>query len=217
MPALAVTAMLSVGMLTSVGAQGMGDPPLGATAADCEQLAKLPNAPVSVETCKAMLGMAAGMNAAGGDPGGQRPGDALMTCPQIFAELQTMAGVGISELNIARSEAVVNEGVVLANKQAAELTTFMIASFALGQAMGAASVVMPGFVAQAIAMAWAAQFVALGAKAQAAQAPLNAQMSEIIQSSSGELMHSMQANPRFRRLGQLAMAKECEAPAAKAR
>lgn len=161
--------------------------------------------------------MAAGQDAAAGDPGAQRPGDAAMTCPQIFAELQSMAGVGISELNVNKAEVVVNEGVVLANKQAAELTTFMIASFALGQVMGAASLVMPGFVAQAIATAWAAQFVALGAKAQAEQAPVNARMSEVIQSSSGELMRSMQSNPRFGRLGQLAMAKECEPPAAIAR
>ena len=59
--------------------------------------------------------------------------------------------------------------------------------------------------------------MALGVKAPAEQAPVNARMSEVIQASSGELMQSMQANPRFVRLGQLAMAKECEPPAAMAR
>lgn len=210
--------VLVLATLSGAAAQGAGgwaqtDSAAGISAADCEQLAKMPNAPISVETCKAMMGMAAGMDAAAGDPGAQRPGDNAMTCPQIFAELQTMAGVGISDLNVAKSDAVVKDGVALANRQATELSTFMIASFALGQAMGAASMVMPSFVAHAIAMAWSAQFVALGVKAQAEQAPVNARMSEVIQSSSAELMQSMQANPRFGRLMQLAMAKECEPPA----
>jgi hypothetical protein len=200
-------------MLSGVFAQGFGAP-ADVSAADCEQLANMPGAPMSVETCKAMLGMAAGLDTAASAPGAQRPGDAAMSCPQIFAELQTMAGVGISELNVAKSDAVVKEGVALADKQAAELTTFMIGSFAMGQAMGAASVVMPGFVVQAIAAAWAAQFVALGVKGQAEQAPVNARMSEVMQSSTGELMQSMQSNPRFARLMRLALAKECEPPSA---
>ncbi len=215
---LATAAALSLAALTGAAAQDTGGfaqaaPPTDISAADCEQLAKMPNAPISVETCKAMMGMAGGMDAAFGDPGAQRPGDNAMTCPQIFAELQTMAGVGISDLNVAQAEAVAAEGVALANKQAAELSTFMIASFALGQALGAASLVMPGFVAQAIATAWAGQFVALGVKAQTEQAPVNARMSAVIQSSFGELMQSMQANPRFGRLMQQALAKECEPPA----
>ena len=92
---------------TSLGAaqaQGFGGAgpstlPSGMTAADCNELARLPNSPISVATCKSMMGMAAGMDAAADDPRAQRPGDGALTCPQIFAELQTRAGAGISELN----------------------------------------------------------------------------------------------------------------------
>lgn len=209
---LAIAALLSAGTLTG-GAQGIGAASADISAADCEQLAKLPNAPISVETCKAMMGMAASMEAAAGDPRAQRPGDSALTCPQIFAELQAMADVGISDLNITKSDAVVKEGTALAQQQAGVLTGFMAESLALGAVMGAASAVMPNFVAAAIAAAWQARFVAIGVAAQAAQAPVNARMSEALQASSEELMDSMQASPRFARLGQLALAKECEAPA----
>lgn len=207
-----IGASFSAVQAQGVGKLGEASGAAGMTAADCDQLAKLPNAPISVETCKAMMGMAASMEAAASDPRAQRPGDSAMTCPQIFAELQTMAGVGISELNIEKSDVVVKEGTALANQQAGVLTGFMVESIALGAVMGDASAVMPNFVAAAIAAAWQARFIAIGVAAQAAQAPVNAKMKEALQASTGELMDSMQANPRFARLGQLALAKECEAP-----
>lgn len=197
----------------------MGQPtmPEGMSPAVCEQLANMPNPPISVAACKSMMGLAAGLDAGAGDPSVYRPGDDALTCPQIFGELQSMAGVGITDATAAQAESVVKDGTALAARQAGALTAFMVESFALGAAMGAASAVMPNFALAAIAAAWQAQFVALGMKAQAEQAPINARMTEVMQGASGDLMRSMQDNPRFARLGQLAMAKNCEPPAMPAR
>lgn len=200
-------------------AQSFGNsaPPAGMSVADCEQLARLPNSPISVATCKAMMGMAAGLDAAAADPSARRPGDDAMTCAQIFGELQTMAGVGISEANVAKSETLVRDGTAVATRQAGEMSAFIAESYVLGAAVGALSVVTPNFVGAAIAAAWQARVLGLAAKAQAEQAPINARMNQAMLAMTDDLMHSLQANPRFARLMQLAMHKDCEPPATGAR
>ena len=215
------TALLILLLVASIdaGAQGMsGVPQLSAAELEearvaCEALGKMPNAPMSVESCKAMLGMGARLDSAMNDPAGRRPGDEAMTCAAIFAELQTMAGVGIADASMARADAVMAAGTALANRQAAEMTAFIIETYALGAVMGAVSAVTPNFVGAAIAAAWQARFMGLAARQAAEQAPLRAQVNEAVLANLGELGESLQANPRFARLVHLAMAKSCEPPA----
>ena len=181
--------------------------------AACDQLAAMPNPPMSVAACKAMVDMGTSLNAGAADSSAQRPGDEAMTCTAIFTELKTMAGVGISDINTARTEAIVRDGTALANRQAGELNAFIAESYALGAVAGLVGAFTPNFVGAAIAAAWQGQAIALGAKLTAEQAPLHARTNETLLASANELSQSMNANPRFARLGQLAMNRQCEPPA----
>jgi hypothetical protein len=197
----------------SSSAQGLGA--MGnVSAADCDQLAAMPNAPMSVETCKAMFGMATRFEAAANDPRARRPGDEAMACAQIFDELKTMADVGLSKATTAQMATAVQQGQATAARGTAEMTAFMAETTAIGIAMAAMGPYVPNFVGAAIAAAWQARAVALGARQQAEQAKLSAQMSPAFTAAAAELAQSMQSNPRFARLGQLAIRKECEPPAA---
>ena len=200
-------------------AQNRGDAPqlsareLAEASAACDQLAGMPNPPMSVAACKAMVNMGASLNAGAADPSAQRPGDEVLSCAAIFTELKTMAGVGISDINAARADADVRDGAAMANRQAGELNAFIAESYALGAVAGLVGAFTPNFVGAAIAAAWQAQAVALGTRMTAEQAPLRARQSETVLAGANELSRSMNANPRFARLGQLAMNKHCEPPA----
>ncbi|MEO8506489.1 MAG: hypothetical protein ABI593_02555 [Betaproteobacteria bacterium] len=182
--------------------------------AACEQLGRSPNAPISVEACRAMLDMGAQFDAAANDSAARRPDDDRMSCAAIFAELQTVAGAGISDVNRARSQAVVTSGTAMANRQAAELNAFIIESYALGAVAGIVGAFTPNFVGAALSAAWQAQAVGLGMKQAAEQVPLRNEMSATMLANVGELGASMKDNPRFGRLVALAAMKECEAPGA---
>ena len=187
--------------------------PPGVTAAECDKLAGIPNAPISVETCKAMFGMATGLEAAANDPRARRPGDEAMNCAQIFDELKTLADAGLSMSTTGRMDAVVKEGQAAAARGAAEGTAFMAETAAIGIAMAAMGPFVPNFVGAAIVAAWQGRAMALGARLQAEQAKLSAQISPALGAAAAELAQSMQSNPRFARLGQLAIQRACEPPA----
>ena len=183
--------------------------------AACESLAGMPNPPMSVQACKAMLGMAGAaqrMQAAGADPSAQRPGDDQLSCGAIFAELTTLGKDTLAGTSDAKVDAVLADSTALANRQMGEMTGFMAGSMALGAAMGAASAVMPNFVAAAIAAAWQASFIALGTKQAAEQAALRPRRDEAIIESVADFERTLVANPRFARLSDLAVRKQCEAP-----
>ena len=213
----AIRIFLIVAVLGEVHGQGIGGFPqmpggVGMTAADCEQLARMPNSPISVATCKSMMGIAAGVESAASAPGAQ-PGDDALTCAQIFSELKALTDVGISDANMANSDALVRDGTALATRHAGELSAFMVESAAVGAAVGALSLVLPNFALTAIAAAWQAQVMGMAARAQAEQAPINARINQAMVANAGELMQAMQANPRFARLMQLGINKNCEPPA----
>lgn len=183
------------------------------TAAECDKLAGIPNAPISVETCKAMFGMATSFEAAANDPRARRPGDDAMSCAQIFDELKTIADVGLSKSTSGQMDSVVKEGQAAAARGVAEGTAFMAETAAIGIAMAAMGPYVPNFVGAAIVSAWQGRAIALGARLQAEQAKLSARMSPAFSAAAAELAQAMQSNPRFARLGQLAIQKACEAPA----
>lgn len=183
--------------------------------AACDSLATIPNPPMSVQACKAMLGMAGTaerMSSAAADPSARRPGDERLSCDAIFAEMTQLGASEMSSEGSAKAGAALAEGTALASRQAVEGGTFIAGTFALGAAMGAASPVMPGFVAMAIAYAWQAQAVALGTRQAAEQAALRPRRDEAIIASAEDFENAMIANPRFARLAELGMDKRCEAP-----
>lgn len=196
-----------------MGGQSLPGPgELAEARAACAQLAAMPNPPMSADACRAMVDMATRMDAATDDPSARRPGDDALTCAAIFAELQGVAGVGISAATRDRAATLSVEGEALANRQAGELSAFMVETQAMGMAAGAIGAVTPNFVGAAIAAAWQARLAAFAASNVAAQAPLRAQTSDVVRASMEELNQSIMANPRFARLGQLAMQKQCEPP-----
>ena len=180
--------------------------------AACEQLGRMPNAPMSVEACRAMLDMGAQFEAAANAPAARRPGDERMNCAAIFAELQAVAGAGISDASRTRAQEVVTSGTALASRQAAELNAFIIESYALGAVAGVVGAFTPNFVGAALAAAWQAQVVGLATRQAAEQAPLRTEISATMLANVGELGASLQDNPRFGRLVALAGEKDCEPP-----
>lgn len=179
----------------------------------CDQLAKIPNPPMSVEACKSMLGLGATLEGMANDPRGVRPGDDAMGCAAIFDELKSMTDVGLSQSTSARMDGVVEQGQAAAARGAAEMTGFMVETAAVGIAIGAMGPYVPNFVGAAIAAAWQARAIGFAAKQQVEGAKLTALTRPALEDAAAELAQSMQDNPRFARLGYLATNKACEAPA----
>ena len=169
--------------------------------ATCDQLAGNPSAPMSVEACKTMMRMGED------DPSTHRPGDESMSCEQIFAELQTMEGEGISDATATQTDALNEEARVLGAQHEAEMARQMlpsplaIASSLLPNAVGAA-LMAPEFARRGAAMT----------KLKANNERFNAKLNQHSTTSSVELSDLMDTNPRLPRLVQLAMQKECQPP-----
>ncbi len=169
--------------------------------ATCDQLAGNPSAPMSVEACKTMMRMGED------DPSTHRPGDESMSCEQIFAELQTMQGEGISDATAAQTDALNEEARVLGAQHKAEMARQMlpsplaIASSLLPNAVGAA-LMAPEFARRGAAMT----------KLKANNERFNAKLNQHSTTSSVELSELMDTNPRLPRLMRLAMQKECQPP-----
>ena len=166
--------------------------------AACDSLATIPNPPMSVQACKAMLGMAGTAERMHHRPPPIRPRGAPETNALLRGDLRGDDATRRRELSSggsAKAGAAFAEGTALASRQAVEGGTFIAGSFALGAAMGAASPVMPGFVAAAIAYAWQAQAVALGTSHAAEQAALRPRRDEaIIASRRGLRAHDDRAS-----------------------
>ena len=138
------------------------------------------------------------------DPSTHRPGDEALSCAQIFAEMQTMQGSGVSDANAAQTDALIGESKVLSAKHATEMARQMtpsplaIASSLLPNAIGAA-MMAPEYARQAAAMA----------QLKADDARFNAQLAHHSTATSVDLNQLMDANPR---LIQLSMQKGCKPP-----
>ena len=178
--------------------------PLSAPVMDattCDQLAGNPNTPMSREACRTMMRMGED------DPSTHRPGDKTLSCAQIFAEMQTMQGAGVSDANAAQTDALIGESKVLSAKHAAEMARQMtpsplaIASSLLPNAIGAA-MMAPEFARQAAAVA----------KLKTEDEHFNAKLAQHSTATSVDLNQLMGANPRLPRLIQLAMQKTCKPP-----
>lgn len=169
--------------------------------ASCDQLAGMPNAPMSVESCRSMLRMGED------DPSSHRPGDEALSCAQIFAELRTMQGEGVSDATAAQTDEVIRDGRALGALHAAEMARQMTPS-----PLAIASSLLPNAIGAALMAPEQARTVAAMAKLKTADARYSTQLGEHMATNTAELGQLMDANPRLPRLSQLAMQKNCEPP-----
>ena len=187
----------------------------GMSAADCDALTTMPNAPISAQACKAMMGMGDSLTRGAADTSAHRPNDAALTCEQIMAELQITEGIGVSDATAAQSEAAMNEATAVAAKGAGEITAFMAETQALGAAAAGASLLGPvgsHVAGAALSGIVIAKQMALAKKAQANQAAAREKMDPVMIASARDMNESMQSNTRFARLLQLGIQKNCRMP-----
>ncbi len=193
-----------------------GMPPNGQQM-DCDQLASMPGAPMSVEDCKKMMGsMQAGKPGAGSSAA--RPGDEAMTCEQIAAEMSTMKGVGLSEKQQKENAAAAEQHQALLAKQQAEITAIGVAGSAAVTSAAAADAatelatggIVRGKSAAAAQEAVQATAKVAGERMAAERKPSEQRLSSAVGASTRAMADSMQSNPRFSRLIQLAIAKDCK-------
>ncbi len=225
MPKISLALMASIAVVATVGAaqaQLFGaqpqprDPnalPDNLDPAMCDQMAAIPNAPMTPEACRAMLGMAQGMKTSGSDPSAMRAGDENMSCDQINAEMRSVATPMVSAETGAQARAAADAELALRERQQAEAKGFIAGQMAMG--VGAAAVgTLPGggYAAMAAQQAMMAQQQAFAQKQAAEAAPVRAQTSQALTATSTEMTRGMQENPRFARLMNLSVQKSCPPP-----
>jgi hypothetical protein len=179
----------------------------------CDQLASLPNPPMSPEACRSMMGMAKSMKDSASDPSAVRPGDESMSCEQIMAEMRGSGSPMVSPETAAQSKQAADASLALMEKQNAETKAFMAQQMAVGIGAGALGMVPGGGIASsAIMAAQQAQTQNFAAKQAADAAPVRAQQNQAVTALTSEMGQSIQSNPRFARLAQLVADKNCPPP-----
>ncbi len=183
---------------------------------DCDALAKVPGSPISIDACRQMMG-AMQQGSKGGPQGGARPGDESMTCEQIAAELKTMQGVGLSRAQQEENAAAASEHQAMMAKQQAQAAALGVEATAAVNAASAADRatelatggVVRGKSAAAVGEAYQARAKAMGEEMAAERKPTQDRLMNAAGTSTEAMAKSMQENPRFSRLVQLAGAKNC--------
>jgi hypothetical protein len=179
----------------------------------CDQMAAIPNAPMTPEACRSMIGMAQGMKTSGSDPSAMRAGDESMSCDQINAEMRSVATPMVSAETGAQARVAADAQMALMQKQQAETQGFVAGQMAMG--VGAAALGMVpggGFAAMAAQQAMMAQQQAFAQKQAADAAPVRAQTSQALTATTTEMTQGMRENPRFARLMNMSVEKNCPPP-----
>jgi hypothetical protein len=173
----------------------------------------MPNAPMSAEACRSMIGMAQGMKTSGSDPSAMRAGDETLSCDQITAEMRSVATPMVSAETGARARAAADAELALRERQQAEAQGFVAGQMAMGVGAGALSMVPGGgYAAMAAQQAMMAQQQAFAQKQAQDAAPVRAQTSQALTATSTEMTQAMRENPRFARLMNLSVEKNCPPP-----
>ncbi|MEO8365125.1 MAG: hypothetical protein ABI538_02850 [Pseudoxanthomonas sp.] len=164
----------------------------------CDQLAAMPQAPMTAESCRKLLGVAVD------DPKTHRPGDEAMSCAQIFAELETRNPAGVSPEEAARHEALIEQGATM-NERHAKMNA--IESAPESAALRTAALLPPPLGAPIAAKAMAS----LEKKGVVAS---KRYMTEVHQVTGGsaDIVEKFGSDPRRVRLGQLAANRQCKGP-----
>ena len=189
-----------------------------APAMDCNTMASMPNAPMTVEQCKSLMNSAKSGEAAMADKSAALPGDDAMSCAQIGAEMATFQNVSVSKQSIAAGNKASAEyqeeyakqmaaGKVVGERQQAEKTAAFAADRTTEIVSGG---VIPGQTLNVVNQAHAMETAELGKRQSAALQPKKQAVMGATQTSIGEVVGQLQQNPRLARLGSLAMAKKCK-------
>jgi hypothetical protein len=227
MPKFSSALMVSIAILVSIGAaqaQLFGPRPeprtLGPNAmpenmdpAMCDQLGSMPNAPMSAEACRSMIGMAQGMKTSGSDPSAMRPGDESLTCDQITAEMRSSNTPMVSAETGAQAQAAADAQMALMQKQQGETAGFVAGQMAMGVGTAALGMVPGGGIAaMAAQQAMMAQQKAFAERQMAEAAPVRAQTNQALTATTTEMTQGMRENPRFARLMNMSIEKNCPPP-----
>ena len=165
----------------------------------CDQVAAMPNGPMTAETCKQMMRMAVD------DPATHQPGDEAMSCAQIFAELETRKPAGVSAEEAARHEALLVQATTM-NERHASMNA--IESAPEAAALQTASL-LPAPLANPIAAA------ALASAQKKGVVATDRYLTEARQVTAGAgdiVEQTLGQDPRLARLSQLAAKKQCTGP-----
>lgn len=185
--------------------------PTGGQTVDCAQIARMPNAPMSYETCQKMMSSAASMQGAMNDPAGQRPGDEAMSCDQIKAEFMASGGMTMNRSHVAEAQAAASDYQGKSAKVQSEYNALVAQESATNLAASAAGLV-PGVGQAAAAAANAkntAEQKAFSAHAQSELTPATQRLSSSTGTVVGDVAANLQNDPRKARLISLAGQKNC--------
>ncbi len=177
-----------------------------AAALDCEALAKQPSPAMTVETCRAQQAAYGGLGQAVNTPGGERPGDESMTCAQIIAEMQSSHFAGVSP-ETAQAGVVAGQQLQDTYQRRMAMAGTMSAQH-MGESMAVAGA--PNAVQGAVMYKQTAEQQALARDAAAEMQPARTRAMMANAASANELATNLQANPRFARLMQLVLQKNCQ-------
>jgi hypothetical protein len=224
-PKLTASLFIGVAVVIFVGAAqaqlfGGGQPSRGSNAipddldpAMCDQIAAMPNAPMSAEACRSMIGMAKGMKTSAADPSAMRAGDENLSCDQINTEMRSVATPMVSAETAAQARVAGDAELALRERQQAEQKAFMAGQVAQGVGVGALGALPGGgYAAMAGQQAMMARQQAFAQKQAQDAAPVRAQTSQSITATTTEMTRGMQENPRFARLMSLSIEKNCPPP-----
>lgn len=175
-------------------------------ALDCRALAGIPNAPLTVEVCEQWIAAQAVLQDALNTPGGERPGDEQLSCAQIIEEMKTLKVAGVSQENAAAGKAAGQD--VMAIMQRAQAEAMGLAGAQSARTMAAAAT-GSNAVAGATATVNAAESKALSDRVGREMAEPRQRMMQANVASMNDLAKSMRENPRFARLMQLTIQRNC--------
>lgn len=185
---------------------------------DCAQIANLPNAPISFETCQKMNAAQQAYDKAATDPGAARAGDEQLSCDQIKGELRLQQYTAPDKATVAETTAAVNNEQSMLKKHMAESNAIMAQEQAKVNAAAAADLATEaasgGLVhpnaASAAALAAQARARAVGERQAAERRPTEQKMTGGVADLGLEAAQQFTSNPRLARLMQLAQAKGCK-------
>lgn len=187
------------------GAQAQA--PAGPSGLDCRMLARMPNAPMTVEVCEKRMAAQMDLMSALETPGGERPGDDRMSCEAISAEMKSLKVTGVSAGNVAEGQAAAADLQAIMQGAMAETMGMMPAQ----TARAAAAAAVPGNAAgDAAARANLAEQKAMQDRVGSQLGPARNRAESAVTASIGDLTKAMRANPRFARLIKLGIERNCQ-------
>jgi hypothetical protein len=205
---------LGFGVPRDRGAAGPTEPVDEFDPAICDDIAGLPNPPMSLEACRSMMAMQRSMKAASSDPNAVRPGDENLNCDQIVAEMRATGGPMMSQGTIAQNKQSADATLALMQKQNAETKGFVAGQVALGVGAAALGAVpyVGGLASEAARMVMDAREKSFEERQANEAAPVRAQSNQALTATQNEIGGAMQSNPRYARLMQLVAEKNCPPP-----